>query len=335
MLVLTALLVWWFLRTLDVSAVWHAIASAHPVPVLVAVVVTIQTYVLRAWRWQALLAPIGHARYRTAFRTTVIGFATTFLLPGRIGEVLRPYLLAKAEGFNAAAAFATVVIERVLDLISVLLLFVCFLAVTPIDVGRDVMLGGLIAGIGAVAALAVMVFGAAKPDTVTRVAHRLICRLSPTLQVRIAALVTTFTDGLAVMRRPGPLMVAFGLSLLLWLSIALGIWLTSRAFDLTFAFSGSFLIMMFLVVGVAVPTPAGVGSFHWAYRLAVTSFFHAAPDQAAAAALTLHAVSFVPISILGLVFMAQDGLTLTGARALSSTAAASEAAAEGRREVSS
>ena len=68
-------------------------------------------------------APSAARRFGTAFRTTVIGFAAIFLLPARIGEVLRPYLLARHEGLNAAATFATVIVERLLDLVTVLLLF--------------------------------------------------------------------------------------------------------------------------------------------------------------------------------------------------------------------
>jgi uncharacterized protein (TIRG00374 family) len=286
--------------------------------------VTLQTYLLRAWRWQALLLPIGRARYRTAFRTTVIGFATTFLLPGRIGEVLRPYLLARTEGFNAAATFATIVVERVLDLVTVLLLFAFFLLTTSIAVDRDVKLAGLAAGGTAVVALGLMTLLAGRPERLggwTAWATRLLPARAASLAT---SLVTTFAEGLAVMRRPGPLLAAFALSLILWLSIALGIWFTSRAFDLTFAFSGSFLVMMFLVVGVAVPTPAGVGSFHWMYRLAVTSFFGATADQASAAAIILHAVSFLPVSLLGLLFIWQDGLTLSGLKGMKATAVAAE-----------
>ena len=126
------------------------------------------------------------------------------------------------------------------------------------------------------------------------------------------------------MRQPAALLGALGLSLLLWLSIALGVWVTSRAFDLTFRFDGAFLIIMFLVVGVAAPTPAGVGTFHWMYRLAVTSFFGAPVDTAVAAAIVLHAVSFVPVSILGLVFIAQDGLSVGRLRNLAPAAAAAD-----------
>jgi uncharacterized membrane protein YbhN (UPF0104 family) len=119
-------------------------------------------------------------------------------------------------------------------------------------------------------------------------------------------------EGLAVMRRPGPLVAASLLSVLLWLSIALGIWTTSLAFDLTFPFVGTFLIMMFLVGGVAVPTPGGLGSFQVAYQYAVMTFWGAPRDAAGAASLVLWALSIGPISAVGLTFMAQDGLTLGG-----------------------
>jgi len=268
--------------------------------------------------------PIGRAGYRNAFRTTVIGFATTFLLPGRIGEVLRPYLLARAEGFNPAAVFATIVIERVLDLVCVILLFAYFVLTTAVAVNPEVKVAGAIAGVLAVGGLILMAVLAGHPERLGQWSGRLARVLPGRAAEIVSDLVKTFAEGLAVMRRPGPMLMSFGLSILLWLSIAFGIWFTSRAFDLTFAFSGSFLVMMFLVVGVAVPTPAGVGSFHWMYRLAVTSVFNAPPDGAAAAAIVLHAVSFLPISLLGLVFMAQDGMTLTKLKQMKSTAEAEE-----------
>src|SRR5690348_11786839 len=84
---LTAVLVWWFLRSVAMRDVWVAMAHARLDLVLAAVAVTIQTYVLRAWRWQTLLLPIGRVRFRNAFRTTVIGYAASNVLPGRVGEV--------------------------------------------------------------------------------------------------------------------------------------------------------------------------------------------------------------------------------------------------------
>jgi hypothetical protein len=78
--------------------------------------------------------------------------------------------------------------------------------------------------------------------------------------------------------------------------------------------------MTILVVGVAVPTPGAIGGFHAAYRIAVQMFFGASPDRAFGAAFVLHAISFLPVTILGAIFMFSEGLTLTGVRELAESA---------------
>ena len=113
---LTVALVAVFLRTIDLGQAWEATRTAHVGWLGAAVLVTLQTYFLRAWRWRILLEPVGRTRLRTAFRTTVIGFAASFLLPGRVGEFLRPYLLARTDGLNVASALATIVVERLLPI---------------------------------------------------------------------------------------------------------------------------------------------------------------------------------------------------------------------------
>jgi len=74
------------------------------------------------------------------------------------------------------------------------------------------------------------------------------------------------------------------------------------------------------VIGVAVPTPGGVGSYHAAYRWGVTTFFGAQNDQAVAGAIVTHAISFVPVVLLGLLFMAQDGLSVRRLKDIAGTA---------------
>src|SRR3982750_480815 len=123
---LTIGLLAFFFRNADPAAVWAETRRADPVLLLLATVLTALTYAIRALRWQSLLAPIGPTRYLVAFETTVIGFAANSLIPGRVGEVLRPYLLARREALNATSAFATIILERVLDLATVLMLFALF-----------------------------------------------------------------------------------------------------------------------------------------------------------------------------------------------------------------
>lgn len=315
---LAVLLLVLFLRNTDLNQVWAEVLRARLELVVLAIGVTGLTYVFRAIRWRYLLAPIGHVSLANAFRTTVIGFAATALLPARAGEVLRPWLLARKEGLSATAAFATIILERVLDTVMVLLLFGVFLFLTDPGVGRGdqiafgrLKLGGAVAAALSVAALAAMFVLAGHPATMARI-EAVLQRLLPARMSGAAMrFVHMFAEGLAIVRQPRRLGMAMLLSVPLWLSIAVGIWLVSLAFHVQLPFTGSFLIMALLVIGVAVPTPGAVGGFHYFYRLGATAFYGAPNDRAVGAAIVLHAVSFVPVAMLGLVFLAQEGLSLT------------------------
>lgn len=319
---LTVGLLAYFVRGVDAGAVWSETRRANGWLIALATVVTLVTYVLRALRWQYLLAPIGPTRFGTAFRTTVIGFAVSFLVP-RSGEVLRPYLLARREQLPPTAAFATIILERLLDLMTVLLLFGVFvLAVDPSSVSGDpamyarVKVGGLLAAAASIAGLAVFFALAGHPERLGQLTLEIERFLPGRFARAVAGFVQTFAEGLAVMRQPGRLLVSLLLSIPLWMSIALGIWTTSLAFHMTFGYLGSFLVMTLLVVGVAMPTPGQVGGFHAAYRIAVVTFFGVPESSAVGGAIVLHAVSFVPVTLLGLIFMAREGLSLGGIREL-------------------
>jgi uncharacterized protein (TIRG00374 family) len=322
----TLALLAFFFRDADFAGVWAETRRANPWLLAGAVIVTGVTYVFRAWRWQSLLAPIGPTHFSTAFRTTVIGFAASFVLPARAGEVIRPYLLARREGLRPTSAFATIILERLLDLATVLLLFGLFVFTVPGGVVTSspaqfahVKVWGGVAASGAVASLVLLFALAGHPERLGRAASR-VERVLPARAAQVVAhFVETFAQGLAVMRRPTQLAIALLQSVPIWLSIAGGIWLTSQAFSITFPYTGSFLVMTLLVVGVAVPTPGQIGGFHAAYQIAVQTFFGVPDDRAVGAAIVLHAVSFIPVTLLGLIFMAREGLTFQNAQELASS----------------
>jgi uncharacterized membrane protein YbhN (UPF0104 family) len=138
----------------------------------------------------------------------------------------------------------------------------------------------------------------------------------------IAKIVEKFASGLAAVRRPGRLAIALLWSLPLWLSIALGIWAVAMAFDLSIPFTGSFLLIALLTVGVTVPTPGAVGGFHEAFRIGATMLFGAPDSAAVGAAILAHLFSVGPALLLGLFYAAQAGLNLGGMRRLAEQAEA-------------
>src|SRR5262245_60122073 len=176
---LTLGLLGFFVRQTDPAAIWNETRQADPLFLLGALGATGLTYVLRAWRWQALLAPIGRTRFTVALRTTVIGFAASSLLPARAGEVLRPFLLARHERLSATAAFATIILERLLDLATVLLLFAGLMFTLPPGVVSadpaeltHVKYWGGVAAAASVAGLGLLFALAGHPERLGRLALR-------------------------------------------------------------------------------------------------------------------------------------------------------------------
>jgi uncharacterized protein (TIRG00374 family) len=316
-----------FIRNADLGRVWSEMRSARIDLLVVAALVTVAMYFVRAERWQYLLEPLGPTRFWIAFKTTVIGFAAIMVLPARAGEVLRPYLLARHEGLPATATFATIIVERILDLAAMLLLLGIYLAGFGEEAARAapalyraIAAGGMALGAMAIVVLGAMFVMAGHPERL----HGLVLKIERVLPARlahaVARLARTFAQGLAVVRRPRRIVLALGWSLVLWVLIAVYGWLVARAFGIQFPLRGSFLLSAMLVVGVALPTPGGVGGVHEAFRLGVTSFFGADNDTAVGAAIVLHGITTVLVTAGGFWFAIRDGLTVRSLKAIAGDA---------------
>jgi uncharacterized protein (TIRG00374 family) len=326
-LVLALALLGLFLSNVDLRGVARAIVHAHPGWLLLSLGTMILNLVIRAWRWQYLLQPLGKASFGNSFRATAVGFAARSFLPAAAGELVRPYFLSRREPFSATGAFATIVIERLLDTITVLVLLASYVfffgrsveAANPAVVA-GVKWAGAAAGVVSIAALLVLFVIAGHPARVTALFTRLEAVLPSALAGLIARIADKFTSGLGAIRRPGQVLATLVWSFPLWLCIALGIWAVTQAFDLAVPFTGSFLFIAFLTLGIAVPTPGSVGGFHEAFWLAAT-LVYGAPDAAAVgAAIVLHALSVGSPLFLGLFYAAQEGMNLAGIRRLADEA---------------
>ncbi len=311
------------LYNVDLRGVGRQIVQARPDWLAFALATMLVNLSLRAWRWQYLLEPLGRPSFANAFRATAVGFAASAILPARAGEVIRPYFLARRERISATGAFASVILERVLDMLAVLALLAVYVFFLQGAVTADhavafeaVKWAAGTAAVAAIAALFVLFALAGNPARLAGALSRLERVLPSRLAGALARIAEQFATGLGVIRRPGRLFVALVLSFPLWLSIAAGIWAVAVAFRLAIPFAGSFLIVALLAVGVAVPTPGAVGGFHAAFKVGATTFFGASDDAAVGAAIVLHAMTIIPSLVLGLLFAAQEGLNLSGMKDL-------------------
>ncbi|HLA79071.1 MAG TPA: lysylphosphatidylglycerol synthase transmembrane domain-containing protein [Vicinamibacteria bacterium] len=310
-------LLYFVLKDLQLQTLWTALRSASPFYLLAVLAVTVVTYAARAWRWGGLLSPLARVPFLDLFSATWVGFMSGLVIP-RAGEIVRPYLVARRHPVDTSAAFASIIIERLVDLITVVALFALYLYVLPMPAAQsqgpvlDLLRAGALGAAGvAIGVLGVLILFHVKAERALELSERALRWLPARLAAPVAGALRSFSKGLAVLRAPaGHLLGIMAQSLLVWLAIGATIYFNNRAFGLDLPFHSAFLIVGFLTVGVAVPTPGMVGGFHAAYLIALTQVYGISKETAAAAAITAHALTNLPVLILGLAFLGREGLTV-------------------------
>lgn len=314
---LAAALLVLFFRGVDLSALGSAFRSANAGWLVAAVLASIGTNVLRAWRLGYLLAPLAHVPFGRLVSATFVGFMSGLIVP-RASEVLRPYLAGRRHGVPLSAGFATIVIERLMDVITVVGLVGLYLYVLPLPAQQTrgtlldaLQTGGGLAALGAVVLLLVLLAFHVHAERALAAIARLLRFLPEKLSRPMNDALRAFGGGLAVLRAPASHLAAIlGQSLLVWLTIAATIHSTNLGFGLKLPFHSTFLMIGFLTVGVAIPTPGMVGGFHEFYREALTQGYGTDNATAVAAAIACHALSNLPVLVLGVCFLWREGLTM-------------------------
>ena len=319
---LAALLLWLFLRTMDFKTVAERIRSAHTGWLVFAVLCgLVATPLFRSWRWGFLLRRAGRPSYYDLNSATSIGFAASTLLPARAGEIVRPVALARSSGMRVAPCLASIALERLIDLVTIVFLFVVYALrwapkMTGEEAGRFQLLrhSAIVVGLGTFAGLLVLGFLAAKPERTDRWVKPLLKPLPAKIGAKIEALLLSFLDGLAAVGSARDVLIVAASSLFLWLLICVQIHATLLAFDLEFPYPVTFFVLTWALLGLFIPTPGGVGGYHTAVAYSLTGFYGVSKDTAGAFALVSHALSFAPITVVGLVFLVVSGLSLKSLR---------------------
>jgi uncharacterized protein (TIRG00374 family) len=301
------------MRGLHPADVVRTVRAAPPLPILLAVIVATLTFPLRALRWRLLLRePDGAAlRPNAAWHGITIGYAANNLLPFRAGEVLRAYAASRLAPVRMSSAFASVAVERVFDALTVVTSFGLALVASGMPTG--VRVGGMALPdvarrVGILTAVAVA--GAAIILTRTEAAGRLVSRIIPWPGVssKLVALLNGVRDGLTALKSPTRLVAVILWSIAIWAVNALSFQLLFPAFGIQVGYAGAVILQSAIVFGIAVPSSPGfVGVFEAAIVVAL-ALYGVPQDRAVAYALTYHAATFLPITVLGLYSAYRTGL---------------------------
>jgi uncharacterized protein (TIRG00374 family) len=299
-LLLAGVLLALFLRQVRFREIAEAIRSVSLPWLALASVIALLTFVLRAIRWTWLLRPVGRVGLLPAFAATSVGFAANNL-PGKVGEVLRPAFLARSEQLPFSPLLASIVLERVLDGVSVVFFFAFAMAAgLPRAGGLGQLALPAAFMLVATGAVVFAVFQRTRSEAFLELFWK---RLPHALQPRVRMFAGSFIDGFATLRNPRLFVLVFSGSLVMWFVINLQMMVLFRAFHVPAPMGAAFVATTFAVLGLMVPTPGGLGSYHVAVQFALTYFYGVAIGSASALALLAHAVSFVPITLIGLGFL--------------------------------
>jgi glycosyltransferase 2 family protein len=295
------------LRGLDLEHFWEIVREANYWWLVPGVVVYFGAVWARTWRWHYMLRHLQPVPIRRLFPIVVIGYMGNNVYPARAGEVLRSYVLKRREGVAIGSSLATVVLERLFDGLVMLLFVFVTLPFAPLPAVYTILV--TIFSVIFLITLAIFLALAVRPKRMSRVYAWIVQRLVPQrFQPRVHGLFDRFVTGLQSLRSPRELALIFLSTIVIWLAETTKYWLVMQAFP----FKVSFLVLMLMtaVVNLATTlpsTPGYIGTFDLP-GMAVLGAYGVAKATAASYTLVLHVALWLPITLLGGVFMVLEHL---------------------------
>ncbi len=303
-----ALFIWLAFRGTDFSTLGSSFRSADYRYLVPAVLLSIMVQLVRSYRWGVILAPLKKIDQWSLLSATSVGFMAISLLPVRMGEFVRPYLISKKSDIRLGASLATIVVERVFDMLTLmmLLLFVILSSKTRlIELPAWIANASYLILMVTIPLLLLLLGAAIKRDLAASVSDRIIKRLPHSLSGRISRLVHSFLDGLQVLpdwRKTAYLAL---LSMITWFFIGMINYALFKSFTSMshLTLPAAYTVLLITALGITLPTAPGfVGNYHYFCVLGLALFGIAKAD-ALTYAILLHGLQFLVIIILGLIFI--------------------------------
>ena len=248
------------------------------------------------------------------WRSTAIGMMGNNVLPARADEVARAFALSReVPAVNFSVAFASLAVDRLFD--AVVLFGLMFAAMLDPGFPRSAHIGDQSIGAYAVGGLSLVVglivvlyLLALFPARVIALYEAFARRVAPGIEARGRDILTSFANGLSVLKSPGRFAAVLWWAVLHWLLNAFAFWLAFRAVHLGASFGAALFVQGVIAVGVATPsTPGFVGVWETAAAIGL-AVYGVSASNAIIWAICFHTVSYIPITLIGLVYFSRLGL---------------------------
>jgi len=316
-LVISAGFLYFAFRGVELGELWQHVSHASYAWLLALAAVSIYSNWARAQRWGLFFSHLKRISPYSLFSSTMIGLAANNVMPLRVGEAVRAYSIAKKEDLAFATSFTTVILERIFDMVTVLLFLALALFLVPIPESADAQIGAALRLLSVVTAAVIgfVVFLFFKQELLVRWVDRCIALLPSRIAEPLHHLFHAFLAGLEALTDKRQLLYLFAYSLWIWTCFTIAFWcgLKSLGFDATVDFPmirASLLATVLVAIFIMIPAAPGfVGTFQ-AGCIVALSVFGVPKGEALGLSLLIHGIQFSCVNLIGAYCFLREGISL-------------------------
>ena len=299
-------------RGVEFEELLGAITRVNGSYILASVLLMVFSVVLRALRWRLILEPLQNISFHPLFGATMIGYFGNSVLPFRLGELLRAYSLSRTKPISASEAFGTIVLERVLDMIGVLVVMVFFFVLYPFP--PWLKLSGLVAGFGTGILILVLIGLALAQSEIKNKIFSWKIFQNPIGQ-KFRKVIENLVTGLVAIKSTKHLFAIIFHTIVMWVVYYACTYLVVLSINVPVDWIAVGVTLVATTLAITIPAAPGyIGTYHATAVLVMVELFGVQLADAQAFAVLVHAIGFVPFAIIGFGYFLTSSVKLKDVR---------------------
>ena len=295
-------------RGIDFVQLWKIINQLDLFYGTLSLIILLTSNIVRALRWQILAYPIDKISIKPAFSSIMIGYFGNSVLPFRMGEFLRAYVLAEKTSLNVPTAFGTIVTERILDFVGLSLLILLTILVYPVDwINQQIIIGVVVLSLTAF----VFVFYFKEINEIFLFDLKKIRLLQKSTVLKIIEILERLINGAVAIRSTNKVMLIFLYTVLIWLMYCFSTYFALLSTGISIKWYEVCVLMISTTLAISVPAaPAYVGTYHATVVYVLTTFFLINQLDAQASAIIIHGLGTIPFIIIGALYFINSSVSI-------------------------
>ncbi len=271
-----------------------------------AVVLQLTSVWVRALRWKWLLAPIKNIPTKLLFDATMIGYFGNNVLPLRMGELLRAYVVSNNTSISTSKVIGTLIVDRILDFLAVIILAIFFLFFSDlIDIPRWIVIFSIILVLALF--MAILIIGNKNPNWESIKKQKKIFQSK--VGSRLYDIITNIISGLSVLNKASNKIGIYSFIVILWSMYYISFLLIFKGVNLELSIMDAGVLYVLLTLSISIPAAPGyIGTYHATCVAVLTNIYNISLNASQTFAVLSHAVIFIPFVIIGAIFFLKNSM---------------------------